>query len=143
EPLLAYSGELSFRFLALWPIVAIRRTQPPEIWMPFYHLKTSGVWLPLDSVGNETGERRKVAFARIDPDFFACLQDADFRQQLRVLLIDRYFADPMERAALAEFAGVDLDKVETQILNDQVLQYEMAHRLVREAKFRLTIVPAY
>lgn len=141
DPLLPYSGELSFRFLALWPIVAARRTQPPEIWMPFFHLKTSGIWTPLDSGGNETEERRRVASARIDPDFFACLQDADFRQQLRLVLIDRYFTDPNERTALAEFANVRLEEV--QALKDEVLRYEVAHRLVREARFRLTVVPAY
>lgn len=141
EPLLPYSGELSFRFLALWPIVAARRSQPPEIWMPFYHLKTAGVWDPLDAAGNPTDERRRVASARMDPDFFACLQDEDFRQRLRLLLIDRYFTEPAERKALAEFANVRLEEAET--LKDEVLRYEAAHRLVREARFRLTVVPAY
>lgn len=129
EPLLPYSGELSFRFLALWPVIAARRTQPPEIWMPFFHLKTSGIWTPLDADGNPTEQRRGVAFARLDPDFFACLQDSGFRQRLSVLLIDRYFTDPSERVALAEFAGVRL--AEAQTLRDEVLRYETAHRLVR------------
>ena len=141
EPLLPYSGELSFRFLVLWPIVAARRTQPPEIWMPFFHLRTSGIWTPLDADDNPTEERRRVASARIDPGFFACLQNADFRQRLRLVLVDRYFSDPNERTALSEFADVRLEEAEA--LKDEILRYEIAHRLVREARFGLTIVPAY
>jgi putative restriction endonuclease len=141
EPVLPYSGELSFRFLALWPIVAERRSQPPEIWMPFFHLKTAGIWIPLDATGKPTEERRRVASAKIDSDFFDCLNDSDFRQRLRLLLIDRYFADPGERKALAEFAEVRLE--DALALKEEVLSYEISHRLVREARFRLTVVPAY
>ena len=141
EPLLPCSGELTFRFLALWPIVAARRSQPPEIWMPFFHLKTAGVWIPLDAAGNPTEDRRNVASARMDPEFFSCLQDADFRRQLRLLLIDKYFTDQSERKALAEFADVRLD--EAQTLKDEILRYDTEHRLVREIRFRLSVVPAY
>ena len=141
EPQLPYSGELTFRFLALWPIVAARRSQPPEIWLPFFHLKTAGVWIPLDADGKPTVDRRKVTAAQIDPEFFACLQDADFRQQLRLLLIDRYFTDQAERKALADFADVRLEAAQT--LKDEVLRYEAAYRLVREVRFRLSVVPAY
>ena len=130
EPILPYSGELAFRFLVLWPIVAARRSQPPEIWMPFFHLKTSGIWTPLDSAGNETEERRRVASARIDPDFFACLQDTGFRQKLRLLLIDRYFSDSNERTALAEFADVRLG--EAQALKDEVLRWRRPNEARRD-----------
>jgi len=141
EPLLPLSGELSFRFLALWPIVAARRSQAPEIWLPFFHLKTSGIWQPLDANGAPTEERRRAVVAQIDPAFFNCLLDPGFRERLRLLLIDRYFADPAERSALAEFAGVQLNQVDR--VNDAVVRYESAHRLVREVRFRLTVVPAY
>lgn len=141
EPMLPYSGELSFRFLALWPVVAARRTQPPEIWMPFFHLRTSGIWTPLDADGRPTEERRRVASAQIDPGFFACLQDPGFRRRLRLVLIDRYFTAPDERAALSEFADIPLGEAEA--LKDEVRRYEDSHRLVREARFRLTVVPAY
>lgn len=141
EPRLPLSGELSFRFLALWPIVAARRTQAPEIWLPFFHLKTSGIWLPLDANGVPTEERRRAVVAQIAPDFFDCLLDSGFREQLRLILIDRYFTDPAERSALAEFAGVQLNQADR--VNDAVVRYESAHRLVREVRFRLTVVPAY
>ncbi len=141
EPLLQLSGELSFRFLTLWPVVAARRNQPPEIWLPFFHLRTSGIWLPLDSGGRPTEERRRVVAARIDPEFFDCLLDPQFRERLRVLLIDRYFSDPAERAALAEFADVRMDP--SGELRDEIARYEVAHRIVREARFRLSVVPAY
>ncbi|MFM8358080.1 MAG: HNH endonuclease, partial [Verrucomicrobiota bacterium] len=138
---LPLSGELCFRFLALWPIVAARRTQPPEIWMPFFHLKTSGIWSPLDAYGLPTEERRRVVAVRMDPDFFACLLDPAFRTPLRVLLIDRYFTDPAERSALSEFAGVHLEQADR--IMDAVRRHESAHLQAREVRFRLTVVPAY
>jgi putative restriction endonuclease len=141
EPRLPLSGELSFRFLALWPIVAARRNQAPEIWLPFFHLKTSGIWIPLDTHGLPTEERRRAVVAQIAPDFFGCLLDPGFRERLRLLLIDRFFTDPAERSALAEFADVQLDQADR--VNDAVAVYESSHRLVREARFRLTVVPAY
>ncbi len=141
EPRLPLSGDLTFRFLALWPIVAARRHQAPEIWLPFYHLKTSRIWIPLDANGVPTDERRRAAMAQIDPEFFDCLLDPGFRHRLRLLLIDRYFTDPAERSALAEFANVPLDEADR--VNDAVVAYESAHRIVREARFRLTVVPAY
>ncbi len=141
EPLLPLSGELSFRFLSLWPIVAARRNQPPEISLPFFHLRTSDIWLPLDLEGKPTEERRRVVAARINSEFFECLHDPRFRERLRVLLIDRYFSDPAERAALAEFAEVQLDQ--SGQMKDEITRYEVAHRLVREVRFRLSVVPAY
>jgi putative restriction endonuclease len=141
EPVLPFSGELTFRFMTLWPVVAGRRSQRPEVWLPFYHLRTSGVWVPLDASGSPTEERRRVASARIALEFFDCLLEPEFREKLRVLLIDRYFTDSAEGAALAEFAGVTLEQ--SSELNDRVDRYEVGLRIVREVRFRLGVVPAF
>lgn len=109
--------------------------------MPFFHLRTSGIWLPLDANDRPTEERRRAVVAQIDPEFFDCLLDPAFRERLRVLLIDRYFTDPAERSALAEFAGVQLGHADQ--VNDAVVRYESGHRLARDIRFRLTVVPAY
>jgi putative restriction endonuclease len=41
------SLDLAFRFSVFWSIVARRRSQPPEVRLPFHHLGTSGIWQPM------------------------------------------------------------------------------------------------
>ena len=51
---LALTGELVFRFLAYWAVVAERRPQRPDIHLPFYHMRSDGCWTPLDADGRPT-----------------------------------------------------------------------------------------
>lgn len=48
---LLLSPELVYQFKLFEHIVAHRRKQKLDIRMPFFHLKTSGVWTPLDKHG--------------------------------------------------------------------------------------------
>src|SRR5256885_514459 len=98
EPILLLTGELVFRFLAFWTVVANRRSQKPNIRLPFYHMRSDGFWTPLNEHGEPTVERLCVAAAQLDGSYFACLQRDDFRWQLRRVLIARYFVDGSERA---------------------------------------------
>ena len=100
KPVLTLTGELTFRFLAFWTVVAERRSQRPDIRLPFYYMHSDGCWLPFDDEGKPAQERRRAVIARLDESFLACLHDAGFRKQLRRALIARYFTDPGERAAL-------------------------------------------
>src|SRR5687767_6725407 len=100
QPHFEVTGELTFRFLAFWTIVAARRSQKPEIHLPFFHLKSSGVWTPLDETGQPTLEKRRAVAVQLNVEFFECLQDADFRECLRRVLIAKYFEDSTEGAAL-------------------------------------------
>src|SRR5713226_188414 len=54
---LPLTPELAFRFSTYWGIVAHRRSQAPDVRYPFYHLKSDGVWSPLDKDGKPTAER--------------------------------------------------------------------------------------
>ena len=75
EPLLALTGELVFRFLTFWTVVADRRPQRPDIILPFYHLHSEGCWEPLDETGKPTLERRRTVAVKLDESFLACLED--------------------------------------------------------------------
>jgi putative restriction endonuclease len=141
EPLLWLTGELVFRFLAFWTIVAGRRSQRPEITLPFYHLHSDGFWEPLDEIGKPTLERRRTVAAKLDEGFLACLSDTRFRESMRRVLIARYFVDRGERAALYSLVGLpvppdDLVKADARL-------FAVARERGREARFRLTVVPAY
>jgi putative restriction endonuclease len=140
-PILPLTGELVFRFLAFWTVVANRRSQKPNIRLPFYHMRSDGCWTPLNEKGDPTLERTRIAAAQFDQSFFACLQRDDFRQQLRRVLIAGYFVDAAERAAF--YALVGLPVPPDDVVRADAKRYEEARERGREARFRLAVVPAY
>lgn len=141
QPVLPLTGELTFRFLTFWAAVAARRPQRPDIHLPFFHLHSDGCWTPLDDAGRPTTERRLAVVARFDAEFFASFHDPVFRKQLGRVLIARYFTDPGERATLYDLIGLpvppdDVAKADAKL-------YQESRERGREARFRLTVVPAY
>lgn len=86
---LLLTGELVFRFLTFWAVVAKRRFQRPDIRLPFYHMQSDGCWVPFDAEGMPAQERRRAIVARLDENFHACLCAGGFRKQLRRVLIAR------------------------------------------------------
>ncbi|HEX8236835.1 MAG TPA: HNH endonuclease [Abditibacteriaceae bacterium] len=138
---LELTGELSFRFLSYWTVVAPRRTQKPEIYLPFYHLKNIGGWHPLDENHQPTLERKRAVIVDLDESLFSCFQDAEFREHLRRVLIAKYFVDAGERAALYYLVGLPIPP--DDIVEADARLYEAARERGREARFRLTVVPAY
>ena len=85
------TAELVFRFLAYGTIVAERLSQRPDIRLPFYHMRSDGCWTPLDENGQPTLEKRRTVAAQFDETFLACLNDSDFRDQMRRILIAKYW----------------------------------------------------
>ena len=60
DKFLPLTGELVFRVLAYWTVVAERRSQRPDIHLPFYHMRSDGCWTPLDENDRPTFERRRA-----------------------------------------------------------------------------------
>lgn len=141
HPRLELTGELTFRFLAFWTVVAARRPQKPDIHLPFFHLKSSAVWTPLDETSQPTLEKSRAVAAQLDDDFFACLYDTKFRERLRRVLVAKYFVDAAERATLYDLVGLPIPP--DDIVKADAALYEVARERGREARFRLTVVPAY
>ena len=141
EKLLPLTGELVFRFLAYWTTVAERRSQPPNIHLPFYHMRSDGCWTPLDEDGRPTFERRRAVVVEMDDTFLGCLNDPEFRTQMRRILIAKYFVDFAERTALYQLVGLPMPP--DAIVKEDARLYEAARERGREARFRLTVVPAY
>lgn len=138
---LPLSGELTFQFLSYSSITAHRRSQKPDIILPFFHLNSDGVWLPLDENQHETSERRRVEAVQLNKEFFRCVHDARFREQLRRVLIANYFEDAGERAALYELVDLPIPSDET--LQADRESYEIVRGRGRDARFHLTVIPAY
>lgn len=138
--LLPLTPELAFRFLTFWSIVAARRPQRPDIRLPFYHMHSDDCWVPLDAQGHPTTDRRNVPAVRLDPGFHACLLDPAARIELRRVLIATYF-DPDERLALYDLVGMPVPPADA--VKEDAARYAATRQSGREARFRLTVVPAY
>jgi putative restriction endonuclease len=102
--ILPLSPELAFRFFAYWSIVAHRRTQRPDVRLPFHHLSTDGFWSPLQEDGSRSPDDRLTRFAALTSDFVAFANDPAYRDKARRVLIAKYF-QPEERVALYTLLG--------------------------------------
>lgn len=141
DSVLSLTGELVFRFLAYGTVVAERRSQRLDIHLPLFHISSDGCWTPLDEDGQPTLEKRRAVAARLDETFLACLNDPDFRNQMQRVLIAKYFIDAGERAALYQLVGLSVPP--DPIVKEDARLYEISRERGREARFRLTVVPAY
>lgn len=138
---LPLTPELAFRFIAYWAIVAHRRRQPPDVRLPFHHLKSEGCWSPLDADGKPSSDPRCTRYAHLADDFAAFVSDPAARAEARRILIARYF-QPGERVALYEAAGIPMP-TEEQVEVDAAARKPDAIAVGREARFRVRVVSAY
>lgn len=134
--------ELSFRFNVLWPIVAYRRTQQPDIRMPFHRLSRDGIWLPFTADGTPSPDQKLTSYVVMNDEFLELTRNAEFRRQARRVLIARWFT-PAERNALYATFQIPFPS-DDEIARDA--EFELPEDAVvtgREARFRFDVVPAY
>lgn len=142
DDILHLTPELAFRFSTYWSIVAHRRSQPPDVRLPFHHLKTAHVWTPFTKDHQSSPDRRVTKFVQLHPAFVEFLSDAELRLEARRILIAKYF-EPAERNALYSLAGMKIPK-DDEIARDASYQAPRdAQAKGRETRFRLDIVAAY
>jgi putative restriction endonuclease len=139
---LALTPELAFRFCTFWCAVAYRRTQGPDVRYPFYHLQSGGFWRALGDDQNEAAERRRARYAEFNPEFEACLNDPDFRDEARKLLIVKYFPrDEWPDLCAALGVPIPIDGESTGSWLSQ--SGEQTEQLGREARFRIDVITNY
>jgi putative restriction endonuclease len=141
-PTIRLTPDLAFRFSVYWSIVAHRRSQPPDVRLPFHHTRSSKLWTTLDSDGAESVHRDSTTAIRLSDDFYEALKSPAFRQAAGYTLISNYF-EQTEQIALYELAGVDaptdstfLDQLASQAAKE-------ARAEGRTARFRVDVVAAY
>ena len=139
---LLLTGEIAFRFANYWTVVAARRKQGPDLRLPFFHLKGDGFLKPFDKFGNPASDKKANVEVEIHSEFFECLHDDEFRRHARLLIITNYFGQA-EQFALSALVQVHLPDAEC--VRDEVSEYATSVAVLtgREARFRLTVVPAY
>jgi putative restriction endonuclease len=141
-PELNLTPELAFRFFTYWAIVAHRRTQPPDVRLPFHHLQSEGYWRALLQSGEPSSHYRLTRYAAFDPNFIECIQDSACREQARRILIATYF-QPQEQIALYTLCGLPIPSEERIARDANYKAPDEGQRQGREARFRLSVVPAY
>ncbi len=136
----ALSAGIRLRFNSLWPVVVERWTTRPDPFLPFHHLSTQGFWKALRTDGQPSDGPDSTRVIELDPEFFALLQQAQFRRLARVLLIQTWFPAG-EQVALME--ALDLGPQEDDIAGTA---QEMKARYVaagRDARFRISVIVQY
>jgi putative restriction endonuclease len=141
KEVLPLTPELAFRFCTYWSIVAQRRTQRPDVRLPFHHLHT-GFWTALDDQSKPSPDDRLTRSASMPSDFVAFANDPASRDKARRILIVKYF-EGEERLALYTLVGIPVPKDE-QIARDASYKSPLdAQKQGREARVRLNVVAAY
>ncbi|MCU0712567.1 MAG: HNH endonuclease [Pirellula sp.] len=134
--------DLAFRFSVYWSIVAHRRPQPPDVRLPFHHLRTSKLWTTHKHDGTDSIHRDSTFSIRLSEDLFESLQSGVFRQAAGYTLISNYF-ESSEQVALYELAGITppLDVTSLDEISQQAKVEARAEG--RTARFRVDVVAAY
>lgn len=142
EPQLRLTPELAFRFSVYWSIVAHRRSQRPDVRLPFHHMGSSKLWTPLTTEGVKSSHRELTKSIAFSPQFFEALKCEEFRAEAARVLIGNYF-EHAEQVALYEMTGVEpLGSSQTASLYDDEADLESRAR-GRSARFRVDVVAAY
>jgi len=142
QGVLALSPEPAFRFYTYWCIVAGRRTQRPDVRLPFHHLSGDGMWSVLDEQGAPSPDRKMTKYAKLPSDLVSFLDDSANREKARHLLIARYFR-PSEQIALYAMIGLPVPSRQEIEQNAAYKSPEEAQLAGREARFRIRVVSAY
>jgi putative restriction endonuclease len=135
-------GDLVFRFSSYWKIVAERRRTKPDVQLPFFHLRTEGVWKPLAADGRPADDRNRAVLAQLDVSFLVCLSNPDFRMLARQTLIAKYF-EPHERAELYSLLGLEVPPDDIVASDATRFLRSEESEVKRDAKFSVRVLPAY
>lgn len=138
-PELPLSPDLAFRFGLFNSVIAARERPPLELYLPFHHLQTSGIWQPLMADGKPSPHRNLTGKIQFAPSFLDSLSDPAFRDKAKRVLIETppYFR-PEERIALSEM--LQLKPVATDKLNETAPLYTAPIERGRDARFRIEVV---
>ena len=136
---LPLSADLAFRFSLFNSVIVERRRPPLDLGLPFHHLKTSGIWVPLMADGKPSPHRNLTARVRFDPTFLECLRDPTFRDKAKRVLIE---TPPYFRAEeqLALCAMLRLEPAHADKVKEVGALYTAPVERGREARFRIEVV---
>jgi putative restriction endonuclease len=141
---LKLSPQLVFRFCTFWSVVAHRRTRPPDVHLPFYHLKSDGFWKVFNVENKPALGPEQTESIKFEPGFMAAISCREWRDHARRLLISpKYFPPPEERVALRTMLRLSETEEEKQTEEIGSEAAKKGQKKGRDALFRLHVVAAY
>ncbi len=152
-PRVRLTPELAFRFLGYWEIVAARGRSLGRVELPFFFLKSDGIFrlaahdgldAALASIRPTSIEllNRVVDYAELPDNLFTLMSDPECRRAMRQTLILGNWFSPDERAKLRVVLGMEGNFP----IQDDEMALPTAHEEIRQGRdirFRLQIVPLY
>lgn len=140
-----YDVRLVSRFRDYWELVLERQRNTPDIPMPFHALggDKDKIWERFTTDGQPSLAKVTTRLCSLDPDLFACLQDAGFRRKARETLVTLYFT-PREQVMLC--ARLDLpipQTAEIQALRAQADEFKARQKKGRDSRFKSDVLGGY
>jgi predicted restriction endonuclease len=140
-PELGKTPGLCLRFDSYWAIVQERWGGRPGLGQPFHYLSNQGFWQALSDDGRPSRSHHSTDRIKLYLDFFACLQDKEFRKAARWQIIRTWFPEPEQNALLSALgiSKAEARKEEFKV-REESPEYETKGR---DARFRVVVVTQY
>jgi putative restriction endonuclease len=142
---LKYDVRLVSRFRDYWELVQDRQRNSPDIPMPFNALggERDQVWQCFTTDGHPSKSKLTTRLCHLDPDLFACLQDADFRREARRTLVGIYFT-ATEQVMLCARLGLPAPKTEAvAALRADAAAFKARQKKGRDSRFKSDVLGGY
>ncbi len=140
-----YDVRLVSCFRDYWELVRERQRNSPDIPMPFNALggDRDQIWQCFTTDGQPSISKLTTRLCHLDPYLFACLQDGDFRREVRRSLVGIYFT-PSEQVMLCARLGLPTPKTEAvAILRADAAAFKAQQKKGRDSRFKSDILSGY
>jgi len=140
-----YQARLVSQFRSYWDLVLDRQRNRPDITMPFNALGSDrdSIWERFDENGNPSKSKLTTRLCKLDPDLFACLQDATFRSEARRVIIARYFT-AREQVGICERLGLPIpDSAEMAEFRQDADAFKATQKKGRDSRFKVGVTSGY
>jgi putative restriction endonuclease len=141
----AYNADLVTGFRHYWPHVYHRRRNQPDITLPFNALggDRDQVWTRFDEHGNPSKSKLTTRLCELDAHLYVCLQDPDFRDQARRLLIATYFTAPEQISLCSHFGFPVPETAELATFQQDREAFKARQKKGRDSRFRYDVGNGY
>ncbi len=140
-----YDVRLVSRFRDYWELVQDRQRNSPDIPMPFNALggDKDQVWETFTADGQPSKAKATTRLCSLDPDLFACLQDAAFRRKARETLVSIYFT-PREQVMLCARLGLPVpNTADIDAMKLDADEFKARQKKGRDSRFKSDVLGGY